>query len=156
VPDEARDIATIGMKIAKAANEQLGFRHPENGWDHISFCQVTKPVVKADDMLIGTATVALQPGKLDRSPSGTGCSARMSVLHARGQLGVGESYRGRSIIGTEFNCLIEEELMFAGRSAIRPVVSGRAWIHGTQQHMLDPTDPFPSGYRLSDTWQRLA
>lgn len=154
-PDEARDIAEIGMKIADAADEQLGFLHPDNGWDHISFCQVTKPVTRENGVLEGTGTVALRPGKLDRSPSGTGCSARMAVMHARGQLKAGERYRGKSIIGTQFDCLVDEEMTFAGRQAIRPVVSGRAWIYAIQQHLLDPTDPFPSGYRLSDTWPRL-
>ncbi|MFF3372198.1 proline racemase family protein [Streptomyces sp. NPDC002680] len=154
-PDEARDIAEVGMKIASAADQQLGFSHPENGWDHISFCQVTRPVSRVNGVLEGTGTVALRPGKLDRSPSGTGCSARMAVLHARGELAAGELYRGTSIIGTQFDCLVEEELTFAGRPAIRPVVSGRAWVHAIQQQMLDPSDPFPGGYRLSDTWPRL-
>jgi proline racemase len=68
---------------------------------------------------------------------------------------VGDRFIGRSIIGTEFHCTIEEECNIDGRSAIIPTVAGRAWITGTQQHMLDPADPFPEGYRLSDTWPML-
>lgn len=154
-PDEARDIAEVGIKITDAANTQLGFRHPENGWDHISFCQVTSPTTVIDGVVEGTGTVTLRPGKLDRSPSGTGCSARMAALHARGQLSVGDRYRGRSIIGTTFDCVIAEEVNLAARTAIRPVISGRAWIHSVQQQALDATDPFPLGYRLSDTWPNL-
>jgi proline racemase len=154
VPAEAREIAAIGRLIADAADEQLGFRHPENGWDHISFCQVTTPPVRVDGRIECVQAVSLRPGKLDRSPSGTGSSARMATLHARGELRVGEHYRSRSIIGTHFDCRIEEELTVAGRPAIRPVVSGRAWIHAIQQQVLDPSDPFPAGYRVSDTWPR--
>lgn len=78
-PDEARDIAEVGMRIADAADAQLGFRHPENGRDHISFCQVSRPATVVDGVLEGTGAVALRLGKLDRSPSGTGCSARMAA-----------------------------------------------------------------------------
>lgn len=155
-PDEARDIAEIGMRITRAANEQLGFNHPERDWKHISFCQVAAPLVKENGVWTGANAVAIRPGKIDRSPCGTGCSARMAVLHARGQLRRGEAFVGRSIIGSEFHCRIEEEVSLAGRPAIRPVISGRAWITGTHQHMLDPSDPYPGGYRLSDTWPRLS
>jgi proline racemase len=154
-PDEARDIAEAAMKITAAANEQIGFKHPTNGWDHISFCQFTNPTEIVDGVLTGKSTVVCAPGKLDRSPTGTGCSARMALLHARGQMKAGERFVGRSVIDTEFHCTIEEECTVGGRPAIIPTVAGRAWITGTQHHMLDPADPFPSGYRLSDTWPML-
>ena len=96
--------------------------------------------------------VAIRPGKIDRSPTGTGCSARMAVLHAKGVMQVGDRFIGRSIIGSEFRCRIEAEARVGGRAAIMPSLSGRAWITGTHQHMLDPDDPWPAGYRLSDTW----
>ena len=102
--------------------------------------------------LAGRSAVAIRPGKIDRSPTGTGCSARMAVLHARGLMRAGDRFTGRSIIGTEFHCRIAAEVELGGRPAIRPVVSGRAWVTGTHQLMLDPADPFPRGYRLSDTW----
>jgi proline racemase len=153
-PDEARDLATTGMKITRAANEQLGFSHPENAdWDHISFCQITAPVERNHEGILSAANaVAIRPGKIDRSPCGTGCSARMAVLHARGEMAVGERFIGRSIIGSEFHCRIESQASIGGRPAIIPVISGRAWITGTRQDMLDPSDPWPGGYRLSDTW----
>lgn len=152
-PDEARDLAEMGMRITSAANAQLGFVHPENpDWDHISFCQFAAPLEEEGGVLTGANAVAIRPGKVDRSPTGTGCSARMAVLHARGRMKAGDRFVGRSIIGTEFHCHVDSETRIAGRAAIRPVISGRAWITGTQQHMLDPADPFPGGYRLSDTW----
>lgn len=151
-PDQARDLARIGVKITEAANEQLGFRHPVNDWNHISFCQITDPVRMKDGVLWGKNAVAIRPGKIDRSPTGTGCSARMAVLHARGQMKVGDRFVGTSIIDTEFHCSIDSEAELDGKPAINPIISGRAWIVGTQQMMVDPDDPFPAGYRLSDTW----
>jgi proline racemase len=155
-PDEARDLADAGMRITRAADEQLGFRHPElPGWDRISFCQIAAAIDTVDGVATGLNAVAIRPGKIDRSPTGTGCSARMAVLHARGRLEVGDLFVGRSIIGSEFRCRIEAEASVAGRPAIIPSVSGRAWITGTSQLMLDPDDPWPAGYRLSDTWPAI-
>ena len=155
-PDEARDLAETGVKITKAANEQLGFVHPTNpDWDHISFCQIAAPLTRADGVLTGANAVVIQPGKIDRSPTGTGCSARMAVLKARGEMQVGDRYTARSIIGSEFQCRIEAETTLGDRAAIIPSVSGRAWITGTRQEMLDPDDPWPAGYTLSDTWPRI-
>jgi len=153
VPDEAREIAETGMKIVAAANEQLGFQHPlQREWDHLSFCQFTGPLVEENGEWIGSNAVAIRPGKVDRSPTGTGCSARMAVLHARGQMQVGDRYRARSIIGSEFQCGIDSSTSVGEIKAIVPTVSGRAWITGTHQFMLDPDDPWPEGYRLTDTW----
>ncbi|WP_029620090.1 trans-3-hydroxy-L-proline dehydratase [Pseudorhizobium marinum] len=154
-PDEARELAETGIRITKAANEQIGFSHPLNpDWDHISFCQLTLPVETKDGALHGRNTVVIQPAKLDRSPTGTGCSARMAILHARGQIAVGQRFVGHSIIGSTFDCSILSETSIAGRPAIVPQISGRAWITGTHQYMLDPADPWPDGYRLADTWPR--
>ena len=151
--DEAADLVATGLKITQAANQQLGFVHPTNpDWAHISFCQIAAPVERNDGVLTAANAVVIRPGKIDRSPCGTGCSARMAVLHARGQLSVGERFVGRSIIGSEFHCRIDSLTELAGRPAIVPCLSGRAWITGTHQHLLDPSDPWPEGYRLSDTW----
>ncbi|NCF82302.1 MAG: hypothetical protein GWP74_11905 [Proteobacteria bacterium] len=152
-PDEARDIAVTGIRITEAANEQLGFHHPGNAeWAHLSFCQITAPVRVVGAVKTGRNAVVVRPGKLDRSPCGTGCSARMAVLHARGELVIGEPFQGRSIVDSEFDCVIDEAIDMDGKVAIVPAISGRAWITGTHQHMLDPDDPWPGGYRLSDTW----
>ncbi|NND72471.1 MAG: hypothetical protein HKN43_12925, partial [Rhodothermales bacterium] len=152
-PDEALDLVNAGMKIVEAANEQLGFTHPENpDWDHISFCQFAGPLVRNGNELSGRNAVAIRPGKIDRCPTGTGCSARMALLHARGEMQVEDVYRAHSIIGSEFVCGIEEIASVKDTPAIRPSVMGSGWITGTYQLVLDPDDPFPQGYRLSDTW----
>jgi len=155
-PNEARDLAETGMRITAAANEQLGFSHPERaGWDHISFCQFAGPLRREGAELSGANAVAIRPGKIDRSPTGTGCSARMATLAARGLMAEGDVYRARSIIGSEFVCRIARRTAIAGRPAIVPVISGRGWITGVSQYMLDPSDPWPLGYRIADTWPRV-
>ena len=152
-PNEAKDISEIGTRITVAANEQLGFNHPVNSdWDHISFCEFALPLFEEDGIPVSRNTVVIDPGKLDRSPCGTGCSARMAVLHAKGQMKVGERLIGRSIIDSRFDCAIVSETELDDKKAIIPSIRGRAWITGTHQIMLDPEDPWPKGYRLSDTW----
>jgi len=152
-PDEAKDIAEIGSKITAAANQQLNFTHPTNSdWNHISFCQITLPLFKEEGVKVSRNTVVIDPGKLDRSPCGTGCSARMALLHAKGELKKGDRMIGLSIIDSRFDCSIVEETMVGKKKAIIPSIRGRAWITGTHQLMLDPEDPWPEGYRLSDTW----
>ena len=156
VPDEARDLVETGMKITAAANEQLGFRHPLNAaWNHVSFCQFAGPLAEENGALVGPNAVIIRPGKIDRSPTGTGCSARMAVLHAQGRMQVGDRYRAQSIIGSEFACGIDGVTTVGSTPAIIPTVSGRAWITGTHQLMLDPDDPWPEGYRIADTWPVL-
>ena len=103
-------------------------------------------------MKVSRNSVVIDPGKLDRSPCGTGCSARMAVLHAKGELKKGDRMIGRSITDSRFDCSIVEETMVGKKIAIIPSIRGRAWITGTHQLMLDPEDPWPEGYRLSDTW----
>ncbi len=157
VPDEARDLAETGIRITRAANEQLGFSHPANrDWTHISFCQIAAPVERRDGLLTAANAVAIQPGKIDRSPTGTGASARIAVLRAKGEMQVGEQYLARSIIGSAFLGRIVADTTLGGMPAIIPSISGRAWITGRRTEMLDPADPWPAGYRLSDTWPRIA
>lgn len=151
--DEAHDIATLGVRITKAADAQLGFRHPENpDWRHFSFCLFAGPVTRAGNELSAGAAVSIRPGKVDRSPTGTALSARMAVLHARGQMGEGDRLTAVSLIGSRFQGRILGQTRVGDLPAILPEISGRGWITGIHQHMLDPDDPWPQGYRLTDTW----
>lgn len=152
-PDEARDIAAIGIRVTAAATEQLPFSHPDlPEWTHYSFCQVAGPVLPLDDGYTGKNAVVIRPGKIDRSPTGTGCSARMAVLHARGELAVGQPFVATSLIDSRFDGRIEAVEQRAGKTWVTPSIEGRAWITDTRQLMVDPSDPWPQGYRLSDTW----
>ena len=151
--EEAGALARLGMKITEAANEQLGFHHPDlTDWCHISFCLFAGALKQRDDGLAAKSAVVVRPGKIDRSPTGTAVSARMAILHTRGMLQKGQSLTATSIIGSQFEGRIADTLTLYDRTALVPEISGRAWITGTHQLMLDPEDPWPEGYRLSDTW----
>ena len=153
VASEAKALAMLGVKITNAANTQLNFHHPENAdWAHFSFCLFAGPLQRDGSHLSAKAAVAIQPGKIDRSPTGTAVSARMALLHAAGDMQLGETFTAQSIIGSEFHGRIVDTTMVGGIPAIIPEITGRAWITGMHQHMLDPDDPWPEGYRLSDTW----
>ena len=150
---EAGQLAELGVRITNAANAQLRFHHPENPeWTHFSFCLFAGPIEREGSHLSTSTAVSIQPGKIDRSPTGTAVSARMALLHAAGQMQVGETFTAHSIIGSEFHGRILDTTVVGNTSAIIPEITGRAWITGTHQHMLDPEDPWPEGYRLSDTW----
>lgn len=152
-PSEARDLAIIGRRIVAAANAQLPFRHPVlTEWSHYSFCFLTGSLGTIDGCASSRNACVINPGKIDRSPTGTGCSALMAVLHAKGLLKTGDRYIGRSIIESRFEGRIAEEIDLAGRTAIIPEITGRAWITDQRTLLLDPDDPWPQGYKLSDTW----
>jgi len=156
VAAEARALAELGVRITNEANAKLRFHHPGNpDWAHFSFCLFAGPITRNGAHLSAGAAVAIQPGKIDRSPTGTAVSARMALLHAAGEMQVGDTFTARSIIGSEFHGRIADTATVGGRPAIIPEISGRAWITGVHQHMLDPDDPWPQGYRLSDTWPKI-
>jgi len=153
VESEAKQIAQLGVKITNAANQQLGFTHPANpDWKHISFCAFCGPLTRTESGYRGKSAVAIQPGKVDRSPTGTAVSARMALMVAKGMMQVGETFEAESIIGSTFQGKVLATTTVDGHPAIVPEISGRGWVTGIHQHMLDPDDPWPGGYKLSDTW----
>ena len=151
--EDARRLADVGRAICDAANAQWTFEHPTlPDWKHFSFAYLTGPVEEEDGALASRNACAIKPGKIDRSPTGTGCSAFMAVLHDRGEMNVSDRYVGRSIIDSRFDCSIVEQVSVGDVPAIIPTVRGRAWVFGHSQYFRDPRDPWPSGYRISDTW----
>jgi proline racemase len=156
-PDEARHLVEMGERIKAAVVEQHPVVHPENPAIHtVTFTEFAAPLdINRDGVKTSQNAVVISPGKIDRSPCGTGTSARLAVLHARQQLQVGEPYLSTSLIGTVFQARIVETTSVGNRPAIIPSLTGRAWITGFHQYSLDPSDPFPQGYTLSDTWYRV-
>jgi trans-L-3-hydroxyproline dehydratase len=153
-PSEARELSRVGEQIRVAAREQLPCAHPENPEiAGVSIVQIAEPWRGIG--AVSKNAVVVAPGRLDRSATGTGLSARMATLHARGAMHVGDTMTHASVLDTTFDGRIVSETTVGDRAAIVPAISGSAWITGITQVIVDPTDPFPEGYLLSDTWPGL-
>ena len=150
-PSEARELCAAGEQIRVAAREQLPCVHPENpGIAGVSIVQIAGPWQGVGQ--VSRNAVVVSPGRLDRSATGTGLSARMAALHARGEMAAGDGMSHASVLGTTFDGRIVEESTVGGRPAIVPAIRGSAWITGITQVLVDPDDPIPEGYLLTDTW----
>jgi proline racemase len=154
VPSEARDLVAMGERIKAAAAEQLPAVHPENPEIHtINQTLFAGPLTDAP---AGGKTarnaVIVSPGRIDRSPCGTGTCARLAVLHAKGMIATGEVLDHVSIIDSHFAGRVEEVTTVGGKPAVVNSISGRAWLTGIAQYGVDPDDPYPRGYTLPDTW----
>ncbi|MFG3344059.1 proline racemase family protein [Streptomyces sp. NPDC048018] len=147
--DRARkeDLLAVGLALMDAINSGPDRPvHPEDpaqsGVKHVYLA------APGSDARRSRHAMAIHPGWFDRSPCGTGTSARMAQLHARGLLSLDTDFVNESFIGTEFIGRLIAETTVGGRPAVVPTVTGRAWITGTAQYFLDPTDPFPAGFLL--------
>ena len=148
-PDQARALATTGVALRDEIAATCNAVHPTtealNGLAYVMF-RSTEP-----DGAVRTCTT-LRPGRADRSPCGTGSNANMAVLHSQGRAKPGDVVTSRSIIGGEFATELLGETQVGQHAATRNRISGQYWIYGTTTIGLDPTDPFPTGFTLSDTW----
>ena len=153
-PKNAKKFVEISKEIIKIANHEFGFSHPTiPSLDYISFCQFIEPVqVNSSQQKEGWNTVCIRPGKLDRSPCGTGTSARLALMKEKNEIDVNEVFISRSIIGSTFETKIKEEFFSNGKKMIKPLIKGSAFITGKQELYVSKNDPFPEGYRLNDTW----
>jgi proline racemase len=152
-PSEGRELVDIGERIKKAAAEQLPAVHPENPEiNTINQTLWAGPLSIVDGVKRARNSVIVSPGRIDRSPCGTGTCARLAIMHAKGQIGVGERFLHESIIGTKFTGEIVGTAQAGALPGVRCAITGRAWITAFHQYVLDPSDPLPTGYRLSDTW----
>ncbi|MFG3049557.1 proline racemase family protein [Kitasatospora sp. NPDC048239] len=140
------DILTAGLAIMEAVNEQVRPVHPEA--PEIAGCHHVQFLAPGSTARHSRHAMAIHPGWFDRSPCGTGTSARIAQLHARGEAGVGDVLVNESFIGSRFTAAVLEETAVAGRPAVIPSITGRAWLTGTAQFFLDPDDPFPAGFLL--------
>lgn len=148
-PENARDLATIGVALRNKIAETEDAPHPTtpalNGLAYLMF-RSDEP-----DGALRTCTT-LRPGRADRSPCGTGSSSSMAVRQADGRAQVGDVVVSRSIIGGEFTTELRQLTTVGSYVATQNRISGRCWIYGMTQIGLDPSDPFPQGFMLSDTW----
>jgi proline racemase len=158
--DEGADIVSVGERIRAAAREQIAVAHPEN--PAINVIENTLLFGPPHNVENSGRSVVVVPspmgrsdrasGILDRSPCGTGTSAQIATLHARGQLSLGTDFRQEGILDTVFVARALEETRVGTHTAILPSIRGRAWITGFAQYVLAPDDPFPEGFMVGDIW----
>ena len=148
-PEHARALAEAGIEIKALLRDQIRVAHPEipslNDIAYVMF-RAVEP-----DGTIRTCTT-LKPGRVDRSPCGTGSSANLAVLHARGVVKPGDRRVSKSTIGGTFVAEAIGETTVGPYKAVLPRITGQAWIYGSETLRISPDDPFPQGFALSDTW----
>lgn len=140
------DLLGAGLAIMDAINAADEPVHPER--PDIVGCHHVYLKAPGSTAARSRHAMAIHPGWFDRSPCGTGTSARMAQLHARGELALETDFVNESYIGSRFVGRLVAETTVAGRPAVVPTVQGRAWVTGTAQYFLDPSDPFPAGFLL--------
>ncbi|HEV2297553.1 MAG TPA: proline racemase family protein [Candidatus Acidoferrales bacterium] len=166
-PDEARDIVRVGEMIKAAAQEQLPVVHPENPKiSGVTIAQLSAPstnpgVHRRNAVIVSTGKLdwsrqSSWTGALDRSPCGTGTCAKMACLHAKDQLGLNQDFVHEGILGTTFTGRLVGETKVGSYAAVIPSISGRAWITGFAQYVLESDDPFPTGFTVGDIWGNSA
>ena len=162
-PDEGREIVRVGEMIKAATQEQLPVIHPENpAITGVTISQLSGPPMaegahRKNAVIVSTGKLdwnrpATWTGAIDRSPCGTGTCAKMAALHAKGQLPLGEDFRHEGVLGTIFTGRLLEETSVGPYKAVVPTISGRAWITGLAQYVVDAEDPFPEGFTVGDIW----
>jgi proline racemase len=155
IPGEARRMVELGAAVTAAANDAIAAVHPENpDIRGVTFTLFGGPPMDSpgDPETVRKSAVVIAPGRLDRSPCGTGTSARLAALVARGELAPGEALIHESLIGTRFTAEVAATTEVGGIPAVVPRLTGRGWIFATHEFGCDPDDPFPEGFTLPDTW----
>jgi proline racemase len=162
-PDEGRDIVRFGEMLTLAASEQYPVQHPlDPSLAGVTISQLSGPPRSPQNHRRNAVTMSTGTsswdnpdsftGCIDRSPCGTGTCARMATMYARGELRIGEEFRHESVTGTVFTGRLVDTVQLGDVSAVIPEITGHAWITGYANYVVDPTDPFPTGFTVGDIW----
>lgn len=147
-PQSSSLLIQAGNYLKQRINEQIAVQHPTIPFEHhVTHVEFYEPTDQEDGAIKNA--VIIPPGAIDRSPCGTGTSAKLSVLAAKGEIKKGESFIHQSIIGSQFKCKYLDDAEVAGIPAVIPQVTGRAWVTGIHTFLLDPEDIFQEGYQLA-------
>ena len=162
-PESGADLVRYGEMLTLATREQYPVRHPiDPSLAGVTISQLSGPPHSAHNHRRNAVTMSTGSsswdnpssftGCLDRSPCGTGTSARMAVMHARGELAVGDEFRHESVLGTVFTGRLVDTVQLGSVAAVVPEITGHAWITGFASYVVDPSDPFPTGFSVGDIW----
>jgi len=163
VPEAGADLARFGEMLTLATREQYPVHHPSDpSLAGVTISQLSGPPLSPQNHRRNAVTMSTgssswdRPssftGSLDRSPCGTGTCARMAVMHARGELAIGAEFRHESVLGTVFTGRLVDTVRLGDVTAVVPEITGHAWITGFANYVVDPTDPYPTGFTVGDIW----
>ncbi|MFC3058012.1 proline racemase family protein [Paenirhodobacter populi] len=162
IPEHGREITRVSEMIKRAASEQLPVAHPDYPGIGITVAQLGGPTEDLNADWKNAVTMssgsfswddpATWTGAIDRCPCGTGTCAKMAVLHAKGELKIGQDFRHQSIIGNVYTGRLVEEVDIVGRRGVVPTITGRSWVFGINTFVLDHDDPFTEGFTIGDIW----
>lgn len=162
VPEHGAEITRVASLVLGAAQQQLPVAHPDYPGIGITNVQLSGPttnpnadwknVVRVGSGLVDLDNPATWTGAIDRCPCGTGTCAKMAVLHAKGELALGQKFRHEGILGTVYTGELVEQTVLGEHDAVVPTVGGQSWIYGYSTYVLDPTDPFTDGFKVGDIW----
>ena len=162
IPEHGAEITRVASLVLGAAQQQLPVAHPDYPGIGITNVQLSGPttnpnadwknVVRVGSGLVDLDNPATWTGAIDRCPCGTGTCAKMAVLHAKGELALGQKFRHEGILGTVYTGELVEQTVLGDYDAVVPTVGGQSWIYGYSTYVLDPTDPFTDGFKVGDIW----
>lgn len=162
IPEHGAEITRVASLVLGAAQQQLPVAHPDYPGIGITNVQLSGPttnpnadwknVVRVGSGLVDLDNPATWTGAIDRCPCGTGTCAKMAVLHAKGELALGQKFRHEGILGTVYTGELVEQTVLGDYDAVVPTVGGQSWIYGYSTYVLDPTDPFIDGFKVGDIW----
>lgn len=161
-PEHGREITRVAALIRQAAIEQLPVSHPDYPGVGITISQLSGPTDDPSADWKNATVMATGPlswddpatwtGAIDRCPCGTGTSAKMAALHAKGELPLDTDYRHQGLVGNVYTGRLVERARVGNHDAVVPTISGTSWIYGINTIVLDPDDPFAEGFVLGDIW----
>lgn len=147
-PENAAQLFAKGVELVTLINRNIHVEHPL----YSTLNKLSYVMFKQEEADVTRTCTTLKPGRCDRSPCGTGSSAYLATLFERDLIKEGDELTTQSIIGSRFKVLLDGVTLIGNKQAVLPKITGRAWIYGSQQLALDPSDPFDKGFVLSDTW----
>ncbi len=153
LPEEGQKLSELGQILKVATNSQISTQHPETPTiSGVTQSLFAGGISRINGRIVSRNAVVVSPGRIDRCPCGTGTSARLAVLHAKKKITQGELFEHMSLIGTVFKSSIISKTSVGHFDAVITKIEGQAWITAVSNYVLEHDDPFPTGYKVSDTW----
>ena len=146
-PKTVPEYTKLGMKMMEIINKEIPVKHPLLDIDTVDLVEFYGPTPNPDKATMRNVVV-FGDAMADRSPCGTGTSAKLATLHHWGEIKVGEEFIYESFIGTTFKGVIKETTKVADFDAVIPMITGSCYLTGVGTYLIDGTDPLKYGFQV--------